>query len=330
MNDRAVKSAASPSRDASVAEGGPSTDATGPGPDRGRRPLRHDLKEQFRPWILLSPALLVLLLLFVGSLVLAFLQSLQWLPVLGQTELNLDAYTSLFARREFWPSLWLTLYIGVSATVIAIVFGIGFALMLRRLSYRFRFLTFLFQINLPVPHVVSAAAITMLLAQSGTLSRLSQRVGVTDSPADFPLLIFDPAAIGILVSFSWKEVPFIAVIALAQLRSTVTDYEDVAKMLGAGPWQQLRYVTIPIIMPGVLSASVVVFAFAFGSYEVPRLLGRSFPQTLPVLAVRLHNDVDLTVRPEGMAVTVVVATITVILVALYMRLARSRIRQEGR
>lgn len=291
---------------------------------------RHDRRERYQPWILLAPALILLVSLFVGSLVLALLQSLQWQPILGETNLSLDAYTSLFSRREFVSSLWLTIYIGITATVIAIVFGVGFALVLRRLAYRFRFLTFMFQLNLPVPHVVSAAAVAMLLAQSGTLSRVSQRLGVIESLTEFPLLIFDPAAIGILVSFSWKEIPFIAVIALAQMRSTVTDYEDVAKMLGASSWQRLRNVTIPIIMPGVLSASVIVFAFTFGSYEVPYLLGQSFPQTLPVLAVRLHNDVNLLIRPEGMALTVVVSVMTVFLVAFYMRLARRRIRQAGR
>ena len=282
------------------------------------------------PWILLAPALLVLLTLFVGALVVALAQSFAWQPVIGRTDLNLDAYRSLFARPEFWPSLGMSLYVGVVSTLIAIVLGVGAALLLRRLSHRVGLLTFLFQLNLPIPHVVSAAAMTMLLAQSGTLARIAQRADLIDGPADFPRLIFDPFAIGIIASFGWKEVPFIAVIALAQLRSTVVDHEEVAKTLGASPLQRLRHVTVPIILPGVLSASVIVFAFTFGSFEVPRLLGRSYPQLLPVLAVRLHEDVDLTVRPQGMAITVVLAVITVALVAASVRLARSRVRREGR
>lgn len=162
------------------------------------------------------------------------------------------------------------------------------------------------------------------------MARVADRLNLIESAGDFPLLVFDPWALGIIASFSWKEIPFITVIALAQLQSTVTDYEDVARMLGSGPLQRLRHVTIPIVLPGVLTASVIVFAFTFGSFEVPLLLGQSFPATLPVLAFRLHTDVDLIARPEGMAVTVVVTIITVLLVFAYMKLARARIRKEGR
>ena len=292
--------------------------------------IRGDLRELLRPWLLMLPALVVIITLFLGAIVLALLQSLEWLPLIGQTDLSFEAYRSLFSRSEFWPSLRITLWIGIASTAIAIVFGVGFALLLRRLSYRFRFLTLLFHLNLPVPHVVSAAAILLLLGQSGTMARVAERLSLIESPSDFPLLIFDPWAIGIIASFSWKEIPFITVIALAQLQSTVTDYEDVARMLGAGPLQRLRHVTIPIVLPGVLTASVIVFAFTFGSFEVPLLLGQSFPATLPVLAFQLHTDVDLAARPEGMAITVVVTIITVVLVFAYLKVARARIRREGR
>lgn len=317
--------------EASPGQGGQRPQLGAPGSDESTtRGPRGDRREAARPWLLVAPALVVISVLFGGAIVLATQQSLGYVPLAGQTELTFDAYRQLFARSEFWPSLWLTLYIGVVSTGIAIFFGVGFALLLRRVSRRFRFLTFLFQLNLPVPHVVSATAILLLLSQSGTASRIASQVALIDSPSDFPLLVFDPWAFGIIASFSWKEVPFITVIALAQLQSTVTNYEDVATMLGAGAWQRLRHVTLPIVLPGVLVASVLVFAFTFGSYEVPLLLGQSFPATLPVLAVQLHNDVNLSVRPQGMAISVVVTLITVILVAAYMKLARSTIRQEGR
>ena len=70
---------------------------------------------------------------------------------------------------------------------------------------------------------------------------------------------------------------------LAILQSVGEDYEQAAQSLGANRWQQFRYVTLPLIMPGVLSASVIVFAFTFGAYEIPAILGQTFPKALPVL-----------------------------------------------
>ena len=64
---------------------------------------------------------------------------------------------------------------------------------------------------------------------------------------------------------------------------------------------------LPLLAPAVAAASVLVFAFTFGSYEVPFLLGRPFPATLPVVAYQRFRDTDLTARPRAMAIAVVIA-----------------------
>ena len=93
-------------------------------------------------------------------------------------------------------------------------------------------------------------------------------------------------------------------IVLAVLQSIGEDYEDLARTLGANSWQRFRYVILPLIMPGVLSSSVLVFAFTFGAFEIPYLLGQRFPSALPVLSYRAYTDVDLNSRPEAMAMIV--------------------------
>ncbi|MCP2821278.1 ABC transporter permease subunit, partial [Salmonella enterica subsp. enterica serovar Typhimurium] len=74
-------------------------------------------------------------------------------------------------------------------------------------------------------------------------------VGLIDAPAQFPALIFDPYAVGIILQYVWKEVPFIGVIVLAQMQALGTDYESVARSLGASRWQAFRHVLLPLIFP---------------------------------------------------------------------------------
>ena len=71
----------------------------------------------------------------------------------------------------------------------------------------------------------------------------------------------------------------------------------------------------------------LVFAFTAGSYEVPYLLGRPYPATLPVVALQDYRDTDLTVRPQAMAVAVVITLLTTVLVIAYLALAK---RLSGR
>ena len=83
-----------------------------------------------------------------------------------------------------------------------------------------------------------------------------------------------------------------------------------------------RHVLLPLIFPGLVSASVLVFAFTFGAYEIPAVLGAHYPAALPVLAYRSYTDVDLAARPEAMAMAVVIAVISAVLIAVYLRATR--------
>ncbi len=74
-----------------------------------------------------------------------------------------------------------------------------------------------------------------------------------------------------------------------------------------------------MILPGLATASALVFAFAFGTYEVPLILGQHAPKALPVLAWQAWTDTDLARRPEAMAMAVAIALIGLALLAIVAR-----------
>ena len=293
---------------------------------RARRALRH---ESVRTWAALTPAVTLVLTLFGGAVVLALVRSFGLLGTDPSARPSLDAYRRLLVDPEVGRSLLLTLHVAVVSSTLVVVLGIGAALLLRGLGRGRRLTTTLFQLNLPVPHVIGAVAILSLLGQSGLLSRAATRIGMIDEPASFPALVFDPYAIGIIVQYVWKEVPFVGIVALAILHSTGDDLEEAARTLGATSWQRLRHVTLPLLLPGVLSAAVIVFAFTFGTFEVPLLLGSSFPAVLPVLAHQRYTDVDLASRPEAMAISAVITLLVLAVVVAGTTLARRTVRQDA-
>ena len=274
----------------------------------------------------------VIFILFFGGLTYGTLVSLGWQPLIGRTELSLQAYQNILFSPEyadvFWQGLILTLWVSVGSTVISAILALMTALLLRRSFVGKRIATFLYQLNLPVPHVVAAIGILFLFSQSGLLSRTGAQLGLLDFPKDFPVVVRDKYGIGMMLSFVWKEVPFIGVIVLAVLQSLGVDYEDLARSLGANQWQRFRYVILPLVMPGMLSGSILVFAFTFGSYEVPAILGVRFPRTLTVTAVRFFRNPDLNARTEGMAISIIISIIVFFLVLGYMWLSRRTIRQD--
>lgn len=280
------------------------------------------MSERTRIILLLAPAMLVIVVLFFGGLTVGLMRSFNYMPVIGLTEPNLDAYVAVFTSREFYYSFLLTFHIAFTSTLISCVLAIGAALLLRRSFVGKSVINFLFQLNLTVPHLVGAIGILYLFSQSGSFARLGVQWGLIAKPADFPALVFDPYAIGIILQYVWKEVPFIGVIVLANMQAIGTDYESVARSLGASRWQTFRHVLMPLIFPGVLSASVMVFAFTFGAYEIPAILGQNYPAALPVLAYRKYTDVDLAARPEAMAMAIVIALLSMVMIWVYVRTSR--------
>ena len=159
----------------------------------------------------------------------------------------------------------------------------------------------------------------MLFSQSGLISRITHFLGLPPDPGSFPPLVNDPWGFGIIAEYVWKETVFIGVVVLAALSGSTRDFEDLARTLGAGWWQRFRHVTLPFIMPGVMATSIIVFAFSFGSYEVPYLLGQPYPAVLPVMAYLKYTNVDLAARSEARRSTSSSPPV-VILVLVYMRL----------
>lgn len=277
---------------------------------------------------MLAPAFAVIIVLFMGGLIMGLMQSFGYMPIIGKTDFNLDGYINIFTDEAFLRSLALTCWIGFTSSILSTILAIVAALVLRQNLWGKRFTTFVFQLNVPVPHIVGAIGIIFLFSQSGLLSRVTYLFGLTEAPAGFPAMVYDKWAIGIILEYLWKTTAFTGVILLAVLQSIGEDYEDVARTLGANAWQRLRYVIIPLIMPGILRSSILVFAFTFGAFEIPFLLGQRFPRALPVLSFEYYHDVDLGYRQEAMATSMIIAGLITVLILIYIKLTETYVRAD--
>jgi putative spermidine/putrescine transport system permease protein len=268
-----------------------------------RRPLN------WRIALMVGPAVIVIAGLFGMGLAAGMLRS--W-----------GAWGDVLSSGRVWAGLAVSLWIGGASTAIATLIAVPAALAFRA-GFRGRGVAlFLFQLNLTVPHLVGAMGILYLFAQSGSFARLAYHAHLIAVPGDFPALVFDPGSMGIILTYVWKEVPFLGLVALAALQGLDADHEGAARTLGASPWRVLRHVTLPLIWPTLARGMIIVFAFTFGAYEVPALLGQTYPQALPVLAWKSYTAVDLAVRPQAMAMALLIAGVSFALIAAYMRLGR--------
>jgi putative spermidine/putrescine transport system permease protein len=274
------------------------------------------LREPLMLWLPLAPALLVVAVLFGAGVVYGVSQSLGYLPIIGQTTVSLVAYERILLppspiATEFWNSLAFSIWVSSAATLLAAGGALGVAVLLTGERETSTISVFLLHLNLALPHLVWAIALSLLLAQSGVLARIATAFGWITTPIEFPVLVRDRYGIGIILDYVTKEIPFLTLILLAVLRSQPRTYHVVAENLGASAWQRLRYITFPLVRPGLMAGSLLVFAFIFGAYEVPALLGVRYPRMIAALALDFFLNPELQRRAEGMAISVIMALVVV-------------------
>ena len=279
------------------------------------------MKPSTRTLLHLTPTLAVLTILLGASLLYGLAQSLGYLTIIGEKELNLTAYQNLIsgqgtAGREFWVSLGFSLWVSLASTILSAIGALFLATLLNRRPSRLN--TFALNWNLAFPHLVWGVFMLLLLSQSGLLARWAGALGIIETPADFPVLVRDRFGLGIILTYLGKEIPFLTLLILALLRTQSDGYLRVAQNLGANAWQRFRLVTLPLVRPALVSGSLLVFAYIFGAYEVPALLGVRYPRTLPVLALESFTNPDLRARAEGMAISLIIAFI-VLMIAGFAR-----------
>jgi len=275
------------------------------------------------PLVALLPALVIVFLLLIGGVAITFTQAVMTVGD-GGSMFTFEHFHYVFHKPGFLASLGLTLWVSVMSTFLTLVLAVVTALSLRRMKRFQGLVTYIYQLPLTLPHLVLAAAGLMLLSQSGILARILAEIGLLEQPSQFPAVIYDRGGIAIILVYVWKQVPFVGLFALAVLQSVGEDYEAAARTLGARPIQAIRHVLVPLVTPGLLPSSIIIFAFVFGAFEVPLLLGARYPSMLSVLAYRLYTDVDIMLRPQAMALSFLISAIVFVLVGAYRSLSAAR------
>lgn len=295
-----------------------------------RRPLRELMRRFYVP-LMLAPVVITIGVLFVGALFVALLQSFGHAPLYGIQEFpTLKYYRSLFQLPGFWSSVGLTFYYAIVPTIVGTILSVYLALALRKTFRGKGFVQFIYKLPLMIPYLVGVAVTIVLFGNGGIVARSLFALGIIDSTGDFPRLIYSHAGWGIMFVYVWKQVPFTTLIVYSVLMGLGRDSEEAAATLGASKWQTFWQVTLPQIMPGIVSATIIVFAFNFGSFEIPFILGGGFPNTLPVEAWRAFEDADYARRLRAMAIVMFIGLMSGAVLFLYLWTYRRFERARGR
>jgi molybdate transport system permease protein len=227
------------------------------------------------------------------------------LPVVAMvTRVDWPRFVELITSPSSLAALTLSLQTSCVSTLLCLLFGVPMALVLARTRFPGqRVLRSLTLLPLVLPPVVGGIALLYTFGRRGLLGETFEVLGIQ--------VAFSTAAV--VMAQTFVALPFLVVSLEGALRTAGQRYEVVAASLGAAPTTVFRRVTLPMVLPGLVSGAVLAFARALGEFGATITFAGSLQgvtRTLP-LEIYLRRETDAQAAVALSLVLVVVAVLVI-------------------
>jgi iron(III) transport system permease protein len=217
-------------------------------------------------------------------------------------------FAGKYSKNIFYQPLFNTLLVAITTCLIAICMGGGFAWLVTRTDIRFK-------------KLISSLFILPYIMPSWTLAMAwlnffkNERVGAPGLITAFTgIQTPDWFAYGffpITVVLGLHYAPFAYILIGGILRNMDANLEEAAQILKTGRWRIIRKITIPIVLPAMLSTILLVFSSAMSAFAVPAFLGT--PVRFQVLTTQLFRTLNGTSPGYGYLIALVMIVIGAII-----------------
>jgi len=226
------------------------------------------------PYMLVFPAVMVILLLYLYPFLASFWKSF----ISKEGILSLANYEKTL--RLYSYDILFTMGVTAFSTFIATVLSILVAVYLRlSKGWLASSVGILYRLPIFLPFVVIAQMMRSFLAPHGILNLVLAKLGLID--IENPLQLFN--WVGLTFGFVWKQAPFMILIILGGFQMIDNSYIEAAKSVGAKLPQVITKVLIPMNKPTILIAVTLVFCSLVGCFSFPyMLIGGKTPVTITV------------------------------------------------
>lgn len=229
---------------------------------------------------------------------------------------TLENYAALFRDPDFARVILLTFFLSITSTVLSIALAVPLALLLRRKPIGHRLLRMTILVPITVPGLIGALGLLLFWGSRGWFNLAMMALLRRSEPFQVNYTLY-----GLVLFYVWHYFSYTATTTLSTLEGLDPACEEAATVAGATPNQVLRHVVIPLIMPGILSGSVLSFMAAFGAFSIPLVTGGNYRP----LAVSIYKQIEVFTPARwsaASAMATVMAVLQVIFLALYMRVLR--------
>lgn len=228
---------------------------------------------------------------------------------------DLEGLRKLVSTPVYARTLGFTVYQATLSTLVTVILGLPGAYVFARYDFPGKaLLRALTTVPFVLPTLVVATAFTALVGPRGVLNQALMNLLGLEAP---PIRLMNTLTLIVIAHVFYNYTLILRIVGnfWANLDPRI---EEAARVLGAGRWRAFWHVTLPLLVPAVLAAALLVFIFDFTSFGVVLVLGGPRLATLEVEIYR--QTVDLFNLPLAATLALVQILFTFALMALYTRL----------
>ncbi|MBL8583285.1 MAG: ABC transporter permease [Rhizobiaceae bacterium] len=288
------------------------------------RAARRDVRDR---WLLSAPALIVIFFAAIGPLFVMLAYSFMAKGDYGDVkfgQFSLDGWFSVFLQRDIFDDtitladahlsiFWRSVRLSVITTVLTIALGFPTAYFIAtRPRHTREIWVFLVTIPFWTNLLIRTFAMQEVIRNEGILNTLLIRLGIIAQPLQ---IMYTDAAI--LFGMVYVYLPLMVLPLYASMEKLDFRLVEAGYDLYAGRLQVLRRVIFPLVKPGVIAGSILVFIPSLGAYVIPRVLGGG-------KNMMLGNLIEMQFGagrnwPLGAAISITLMAIVMVALLFYVR-----------
>jgi len=207
---------------------------------------------------------------------------------------TLDWYDKLFHNEEMLAAAGNSLGIALIASLVSTVLGTMAGVAMYR--YKLRLLPILVLTPIAIPEILMGVSLLIF----------------------FVLLNFTLGLVSVALAHIAFCIGFVAIVVRARLAGMDESLTEAARDCGATPWNAFRYVTLPLIMPGVIAGALMAFTLSIDDFVITFFTAGAGTVTLPL---QIYSMIKIAVTPEVNAVSTLLMLLTLALIIVASRLS---------
>lgn len=220
--------------------------------------------------------------------------------------ITFDWYKTLFSNHDLINAFVNTMIIAITSTIISTVIGTISAVGLKRYNFKYKdLINKLIYIPIVIPEIVLGISLLSV----------------------YTLMKFELGMFTLILSHIAFSIPFVVVSVRSSLTYDLSTYEEAASDLGANSFNTFFKVTLPLIMPGVISGATLAFTLSLDDVVISYFTAGPGSNTLPL---KIYSMIKTGITPDVNALSTLMLVVVIIVLTASAVIQSRRIAKNSR